>query len=91
MPVLNPSELNIIVAVAGEFLNSLWPSLLVVSSTDTLKGGFLLFYGIVSVKIKQTWYLGEARKFPPVLRAPAHSCPCAQARHMSPLGTRPKP
>ncbi|KAK0384669.1 hypothetical protein NLU13_8755 [Sarocladium strictum] len=39
MPVLNLSELNIVVSVAG---------------------GFLLAFGIVSVKLKQTWYLGEA-------------------------------
>lgn len=39
MPVLNPSELNIVVSVAG---------------------GFLLAFGIISVKLKQTWYLGEA-------------------------------
>lgn len=39
MPVLNPSELNIVISVAG---------------------GFLVVYGIISVKIKQTWYLGEA-------------------------------
>lgn len=41
MPVLNPSELNIVVSVAG---------------------GFLLAFGIISVKLKQTWYLGEACK-----------------------------
>lgn len=41
MPVLNVSELNIVISVLGAFLAA---------------------YGIISVKIKQTWYLGEARK-----------------------------
>lgn len=26
-------------------------------------GAFAILYGIISVKIKQAWYLGEARKF----------------------------
>lgn len=26
-------------------------------------GGFTILYGVISVKIKQKWYLGEARKF----------------------------
>lgn len=26
-------------------------------------GAFTVLYGIVSVKIKQAWYLGEARRF----------------------------
>ncbi|KAI1035348.1 hypothetical protein LB504_006110 [Fusarium proliferatum] len=39
MPVLNLSELNIVLGVLG---------------------GFMALYGIISVKIKQSWYLGEA-------------------------------
>jgi hypothetical protein len=39
MPVLNLSELNIVLAVLG---------------------GFMTLYGVISVKIKQSWYLGEA-------------------------------
>lgn len=42
MPTLNPSELNVVVAVLG---------------------AFAILYGIISVKIKQAWYLGEARKY----------------------------
>ncbi|PNP54403.1 hypothetical protein FNYG_15643 [Fusarium nygamai] len=39
MPVLNLSELNIVLSVLG---------------------AFTILYGIISVKIKQAWYLGEA-------------------------------
>ncbi|RBA20992.1 hypothetical protein FPRO05_08439 [Fusarium proliferatum] len=39
MPVLNLSELNIVLGVLG---------------------AFMVLYGIISVKIKQAWYLGEA-------------------------------
>ncbi|KAJ4057656.1 hypothetical protein NW761_002742 [Fusarium oxysporum] len=39
MPVLNLSELNIVLGVLG---------------------AFMILYGIISVKIKQAWYLGEA-------------------------------
>jgi hypothetical protein len=42
MPTLNPSELNVVIAVLG---------------------AFTIIYGIMSVKIKQAWYLGEARKY----------------------------
>jgi hypothetical protein len=28
-------------------------------------GAFTVLYGIISVKIKHAWYLGEARKHPP--------------------------
>lgn len=41
MPILNPSELNVVVSVLG---------------------GFMILCGCISVKIKQKWYLGEARK-----------------------------
>ena len=40
MPVLDVSELNIVLGVLG---------------------AFIILYGIISVKIKQVWYLGEAR------------------------------
>lgn len=26
-------------------------------------GAFIILYGVISVKIKQVWYLGEARKY----------------------------
>ncbi|WYZ44439.1 hypothetical protein EsH8_VII_000875 [Colletotrichum jinshuiense] len=39
MPTLDPSELNVVLAVFG---------------------GFIILYGILSVKIKNAWYLGEA-------------------------------
>ncbi|KAF6795825.1 Na(+)/H(+) antiporter C3A11.09-like protein 1 [Colletotrichum sojae] len=39
MPTLDPSELNVVLAVFG---------------------GFIILYGILSVKIKNVWYLGEA-------------------------------
>ncbi|KAF5024483.1 hypothetical protein F66182_3423 [Fusarium sp. NRRL 66182] len=39
MPVLNLSELNIVLGVLG---------------------GFMVLYAVISVKIKQAWYLGEA-------------------------------
>lgn len=26
-------------------------------------GAFIILYGVISVKIKQAWYLGEARKY----------------------------
>ncbi|KAL0935457.1 Na(+)/H(+) antiporter C3A11.09-like protein 1 [Colletotrichum truncatum] len=39
MPTLNPSELNVVLAIFG---------------------GFIILYGILSVKIKNVWYLGEA-------------------------------
>ncbi|KAF5580151.1 Na(+) H(+) antiporter [Fusarium pseudoanthophilum] len=39
MPVLNLSELNVVLGVLG---------------------AFMVLYGIISVKIKQAWYLGEA-------------------------------
>ncbi|PVI01781.1 hypothetical protein DM02DRAFT_704153 [Periconia macrospinosa] len=39
MPVLDVSELNIVIAVIG---------------------AFIVAYGVISVKIKQAWYLGEA-------------------------------
>ncbi|KAM0541269.1 hypothetical protein ACHAPJ_013314 [Fusarium lateritium] len=39
MPVVNLSELNIVLGVLG---------------------GFMVLYGIISVKVKQSWYLGEA-------------------------------
>jgi hypothetical protein len=40
MPVLDVSELNIVLGVLGTFM---------------------VLYGIISVKIKMKWYLGEAR------------------------------
>lgn len=49
MPTLNPSELNVVIAVLG---------------------AFILLYGIISVKIKQAWFLGEAREY----RHPPHPC-----------------
>ncbi|KAF4894125.1 putative Na(+)/H(+) antiporter [Colletotrichum viniferum] len=39
MPTLDPSELNVVLAVFG---------------------GFIILYGVISVKIKNAWYLGEA-------------------------------
>lgn len=42
MPVLDVSELNIVLSILGTFI---------------------IFYGIISVKIKQVWYLGEASKY----------------------------
>ncbi|KAK1848000.1 sodium hydrogen exchanger family protein [Colletotrichum chrysophilum] len=39
MPTLDPSELNVVLAVFG---------------------GFIILYGVISVKIKDAWYLGEA-------------------------------
>jgi hypothetical protein len=44
MPVLDVSELNVILGVLSTFI---------------------LLYGIISVKIKAKWYLGEAREFLP--------------------------
>jgi hypothetical protein len=40
MPILDLSELNIVIAIFG---------------------AFIVAYGFFSVKIKQVWYLGEAR------------------------------
>lgn len=39
MPVLDVSELNIVLSILGTFI---------------------ILYGIISVKIKQVWYFGEA-------------------------------
>jgi len=30
-------------------------------------GAFTLLYGVISIKIKRVWYLGEARMRPPVV------------------------
>jgi hypothetical protein len=37
-----------------------WPHNLHVLTTSRRPGGFILLYGIISVKIKAKWYLGEA-------------------------------
>lgn len=57
MPTLDVSELNIIIAVLGKY--SLLTRL-TYGSLTSLPGGFTILYGVISVKIKQQWYLGEA-------------------------------
>ena len=32
----------------------------------SILGAFTVLYGLISVKMKQKWYMGEARKFPSV-------------------------
>jgi hypothetical protein len=58
MPSLDVSELNIVIAVLGMLLGRLVRSL-----SHKITGAFIVGYGFLSVKIKQVWYLGEARKF----------------------------
>jgi hypothetical protein len=58
MPSLDVSELNIVIAVLGMLLGRLVRSL-----THKITGAFIVGYGFLSVKIKQVWYLGEARTF----------------------------
>jgi hypothetical protein len=65
MPVLSLSELNIVLGVLGTFPRSyLTPSHYLLGMRPWLTcfylGTFILFYAIISVKIKQAWYLGEA-------------------------------
>lgn len=71
MPVLNLSELNIVLSVLGPYLGT-HPSLgacrlsLRPLLTCLYLGAFTVLYGIISVKIKQAWYLGEARQYSPI-------------------------
>lgn len=56
MPTLDVSELNIVISVLGT------PTALICQKrvTDQIQGAFTILYGLISVKIKQKWYLGEA-------------------------------
>jgi hypothetical protein len=64
MPVLDVSELNVVLGVLSKS-QILCPSILLTESfTDdkpTVPGAFILLYGVISMKIKAKWYLGEAR------------------------------
>ena len=59
MPVLDLSELNIVIAVLGAYFLCTCKRY----THPALAGAFIVGYGFLSVKIKQVWYLGEARKF----------------------------
>jgi hypothetical protein len=61
MPTLDISELNTIISILGRSF-SMTPHNLVVQLIvlTSLIGAFTILYGIISVKIKQIWYLGEA-------------------------------
>lgn len=62
MPSLDVSELNIVIAVLGSFIETSYrrPT----DSNRAFLGTFIVLYGFISVKIKQVWYLGEARELP---------------------------
>lgn len=77
MPTLNLDDLNVILGVLGMWTFTLlcitplsWPSApsrsqgcqVVTTSLPFATGAFIVLYGIISVKIKEVWYLGEARK-----------------------------
>lgn len=57
MPALDVSELNVVISALG--ISKTSAVLLLCAPTDTL-GGFMVLYGVISVKIKNVWYLGEA-------------------------------
>jgi hypothetical protein len=46
---------------SGHFLVVKCPGLGEPWHSDRFAGGFMTVYGVISVKIKQSWYLGEAR------------------------------
>lgn len=58
MPTLDVSELNIVISVLGMLSSEKQISLSTILIIIT--GAFTILYGIISVKIKQIWYLGEA-------------------------------
>lgn len=58
MPTLDVSELNIVISVLGMLSSEKQISLSTILIIST--GAFTILYGIISVKIKQIWYLGEA-------------------------------
>lgn len=58
MPVLDLSELNIVITIFGMFV------IPVINHRTHLRiGAFIVLYGVVSVKMKQVWLLGEACEF----------------------------
>lgn len=61
MPTLDVSELNVVVAVLGK-----WGGRRAKDNDESLlticQGTFVVVYGLLAVKIKSIWYLGEACK-----------------------------
>lgn len=57
MPSLNVSDLNVVISVLGELSSTLS------QFHADFSGAFTILYGLSSVKIKNVWYLGEARRF----------------------------
>lgn len=58
MPSLDVSELNIVIAVLGMYYMNICDP----KCNQEFVGAFIVGYGFISVKIKQVWYLGEARE-----------------------------
>ena len=60
MPTLDVSELNVVLGVLGKrnvLAVAITPT---IDESNLLTGTFIVLYGVISVKIKSRWYLGEA-------------------------------
>lgn len=62
MPILDVSELNIVLSILGMYGKDHEPdsNFQRANSRPTGLGSFIVLYGFIAVKIKQVWYLGEA-------------------------------